>query len=266
MMLIGGIRMDVTRTITLAREELRFYESEGYLVVPQFVREESIEALRGETMQVMQECLGLSEADLGQAKGAADKLRQCAQYLERSGLDALINGAGTLDLAGQLLQGDAHLYLPFTAVKAAGGGGQFHMHQDNSYTQHEPAVGSLNIWVALVDMTPENGCLLVVPRSHRTGQLDSHNAGDGDNHQEVDFDPDLVFPVRMRAGDAVAFTRWTVHGSGRNTTATPRVAYALQYHRSDVKYLDRNDKEWKLLIDKQRWQTDPVKELTRENR
>jgi len=257
---------DVARAITLAPQEIRFYESEGYLVVPQFVREESVEQLRGETMQVMQECLGLSEADLAQAKGAADKLRQCAQYLKGSGLDALINGENTLGLAGQLLKGDAHVYMPFTAVKAAGGGGQFHMHQDNSYTQHEPGVGSLNIWVALVDMTPENGCLLVVPRSHRGGQLESHNAGDGDSHQEVDFDPELVFPVRMRAGDAIVFSRWTVHGSGTNATSEPRAAYALQYHRGDVKYLDRKDKEWKLLLEHPRWKTEPVEQLTRENR
>lgn len=256
----------VTNETSLAPEEIRFYDSEGYLVVPGFVRDAAVELLRAETLEVMRECLGLSADDLAQARTTADKLRQCGQYLAGSGLDELVNGDASLSLAGQLLKGDACVYMPFTAVKAAGGGGRFHMHQDNSYTRHEPGVGSLNIWVALVDMTPDNGCLLVVPRSHRAGQLEAHNAGDGDAHQEVDYDPDLVFPLRMRAGDAVVFSRWTVHGSGRNDSGEPRVAYALQYHRGDVKYLDRMDDEWKLLVDHPRWKTAPVDRLTRENR
>ena len=252
----------VASRIDLAPREIRFYESEGYLVVPGFVSPDAVEQLYDETMQVMESCLGLGAHDLSRAKGTADKLRQCGQYLAGSALDRLINGESSLHLASQLVKGEARVYMPFTAVKVAGGGGRFHMHQDNSYTRHEPGVGSLNIWVALVDMAPEHGCLAVVPRSHRGGQLESHNAGDGDSHQEVDYDPDLVFPVRMRAGDAIAFSRWTVHGSGANTTDRPRVAYALQYHRTDVKYLDKLSGEWKLLVDHPRWATTPVEELT----
>jgi 2-oxoglutarate-dependent dioxygenase len=63
----------------------------------------------------------------------------------------------------------------------------------------------------------------------------------------------------MRAGDAVAFTRWTVHGSGPNHTSEPRVAYALQYHRQDVKWLDGG--EWKLLVDTPRFSTPPSDKL-----
>jgi 2-oxoglutarate-dependent dioxygenase len=173
-------------------------------------------------------------------------------------LDELINGPAVKVIASRLLEGDARVYLPFTAVKSAGGGGMFHFHQDNNYTQHEPAMGSINIWVALVDMTPENGCLQVVPRSHLSGQLASRNSDDGDGHQQLDVDPKTCLPIRMRAGDAIAFTRWTVHGSGQNCTDQPRVAYALQYHRVDVKWFDRKDDQWKLLIDTPRFATPPV--------
>lgn len=255
---------EVANNITLAPEEISFYRSEGYLLVPNFVREDALAALCGEVLSIMQSAFGLSEANLSKASSTADKLRQCGQYLKDSALDSLINGANTLTLAGSLLEGTAHVYMPFTAVKAAGGGGQFHMHQDNSYTRHEPAMGSLNIWVALSDMTPENGCLRIVPRSHRQGQLDSHNAGDGDSHRSVDFDPDLVFPVRMRAGDAVVFSRWTVHGSGPNTGREPRLAYALQFHRDDVSFLDPADGTWKRLIENPRWKTGPVPALHRD--
>lgn len=250
----------IVTDMQLTDGEVRFYNEEGYLPLPGFVHADAVEALRREVMEVL-EANGVPADSLRRASSAADKLRQNSQYLEGSHLDALINGPQTLAVAARLIGGPAHRYMPFTAVKAGGGGGTFHFHQDNNYTQHEPAIGSINIWVALVDMTPENGCLQIIPRSHLSGQQQSRNSDDGDAHQQLDVDPLQCLPIRMRAGDAVAFTRWTIHGSGPNTTDQPRVAYALQYHREDVKWLDKNTGDWKKLIDTPRWATSPVAKL-----
>ena len=235
----------------LTEAEIRFYNSQGFLPLPGFVQSEYIAGLCEEVYEAL-EANGVSRASLQKASSKADKLRQCTQYLAGSLLDQMINSDATLAVASQLIGGPAHVYLPFTAVKAAGGGGMFDFHQDNNYTCHDPAVGSINIWVALVDMTPENGCLMVVPGSHQSGQLQSRDSDDGDEHQKLDVNPDECLPIRMRAGDAVAFTRWTVHGSGPNHTDEPRTAYALQYHREDVKWLDKPTGEWKPLIDTDR--------------
>lgn len=246
--------------LRLTDAEVAFYKNEGYLVLPGLLPTDMAAALREEVYEVLA-ANGFSRERLGHASSTADKLRQCGQYLAGSLLDQLINGPEVRAIAARLIEGPAHMYLPFTAVKAAGGGGQFHFHQDNNYTQHEPALGSINIWVAMVDMTPDNGCLLIVPRSHLQGQLASRNSDDGDAHQQLDVDPLTALPIRMRAGDAVAFTRLTVHGSGPNLTSEPRVAYALQYHRADVKWFDRATNEWKLLVENPRWATPPVSRL-----
>ncbi|MCE9613433.1 MAG: phytanoyl-CoA dioxygenase family protein [Lentisphaerae bacterium] len=246
----------VVSPMVLTANERRFYREEGYLCLPGFVESRHLEALRAEVLAILA-AKGMDLQRLGQATDTADKLRQYSAYLRGSHLDRLINGSRALAVAAQLLGGAAIRYLPFTAVKLGGGGGTFHFHQDNNYTTHDPALGSINIWVALVDMTPENGCLLVVPRSHLGGTLEAVNAGDGDGHRKVSADPEYYLPIRMRAGDAVAFTRLTVHGSGPNQTPEPRLAYALQYHRDDVKYRDPASGEWKLLITNPRTQTPP---------
>lgn len=252
--------MPVVKPMKITDSEVKFYNEEGYLPLPGFVDAAGVEALRQEVMEVL-EANGTPAEGLKRASSAADKLRQCSQYLAGSQLDALINGQQTLEVASRLIGGRAVVYMPFTAVKAGGGGGTFHFHQDNNYTQHEPAMGSINIWVALVDMTPENGCLQIVPRSHLGGQLQSRASDDGDSHQQLEVDPLQCLPIRMRAGDAVAFTRWTVHGSGPNVTGEPRVAYALQYHRDDVKFLEKETGDWKRLVDFPRWATTPVTKL-----
>ena len=249
----------VVQPMTLTDSEVHFYNEQGYLCLPGFVAADAVEALRTEVFEVL-EANGVPRHSLDRATRTEDKLRQCAEYLAGSMLDGLINGAATLDVASRLIGGPAIRYLPFTAVKAGGGGGQFHLHQDNNYTRHDPALGSINIWVALDDMTPENGCLQVMPGSHRH-QLDSRTSDDGDSHRQVDVDPLQCLPVRMRAGDAVAFSRWTVHGSGPNGTDQPRVAYALQYHRDDVRWFDRDADTWRLLVDTPRTATPPVTSL-----
>lgn len=246
--------------LVLTDSEVAFYKNEGYLCLPGLIASDAVAGIRDEIFQVLR-ANGVSRESLSSAMSHADKLRQCSQYLAGTMLDQLINGEAVRAVASRLLEGEARVYLPFTAVKAAGGGGQFHFHQDNNYTQHDPALGSINIWVALVDMTPANGCLQVVPRSHQHGQLQSRNSDDGDSHQQLDVDPLTCLPIRMRAGDAVAFTRLTVHGSGPNVTDQPRVAYALQYHRSDVKWHDKSDDTLKLLVDHPRFCTPPVDQL-----
>lgn len=254
----------VVPALQLDPNEVRFYKDYGFLYLPGLLSEESARVLREEVLDIM-EVLRLTRERLTQSRGSADKLRQTTQYLRGSRLDAFVNSENLRSIASQLVEGEATLYMPFTAVKAGGGGGRFHFHQDNQYTRHEPGSGSINIWFALNDMTPENGCLQVVPRSHLHGTLESVVSGDGDSHQKVTFEPEEFLPVRMRAGDAIAFSRLTVHGSGPNVTDDPRVAYAIQFHRNDVKWRETHPdgrEEWHLLKDKPRFPVGPVDEIT----
>jgi 2-oxoglutarate-dependent dioxygenase len=167
-----------------------------------------------------------------------------------------------LSIASQLLGGPSSLYMPFSAVKNGGGGGRFHFHQDNQYTRFRDGMLGINLWTALSDTSPENGCLEVVPRSHARGTLEGKESGDGDAHRRVLTDPENFLPLRMRAGDCVAFTRLTVHGSGPNKTAAPRFAYALQYHRDDALAIWDNQPP-RALNGAHRWSVGPVAQISR---
>ena len=155
--LIEGWMMvnEILRYSKLTDNEVQFYGNTGYLSLPGLIGQGDAAALADEVLQVM-EGLGIKREDLRQASTSKDKLRQSRQYLAGSLLDRLVHSDGLLEIAARLMGGPSTLYLPFTAVKSGGGGGRFHFHQDNQYTRFDGP--GINIWFALMEMRPENGC------------------------------------------------------------------------------------------------------------
>ncbi len=249
----------VVRPLQLAQGEVKFYKEMGYLFISGLVSGEDASAMRQEVLDVLEQ-QGIPLSRLRQGLSAGDKLRQTGEYLEGSTLDGLVNSPNLRRIAEQLMAGPSTLYLPFTGVKNGGGGGRFHFHQDNQYTRFDGP--GINLWIALQNMSPENGCLEIVPRSHIRGTLESDDAGDGTAHRRVKTDPEDFLPIRMNAGDCVAFSRLTVHGSGPNNNSEPRIAYAVQFHRDDVRAVWDNQ-EPRLLKSSNRWSTAPVKQISK---
>lgn len=118
-------------------------------------------------------------------------------------------------------------------AKPAGLPGQA-WHQDERYipTRDRSLVGA---WIALDDADEENGCLRVLPRSHRPGKLYPLRA----HGQPDEFDPgeeahgfdggDEVL-VEVTAGDVVFFNGYLLHRSKRNaSTNRPRRALVNHY-------------------------------------
>ena len=246
--------MEFLRYWQLISKEIRFYDTYGYLCLPGLISREAAAELADEVLQVM-EGLGISRENLREARSSKDKLRQTRQYLAGTNLDRLIHSEGLNFVAAQLMGGPSTLYLPFTAVKSGGGGGRFHFHQDNQYTRFDGP--GINIWIALMEMTPDNGCLQIAPCTHLEGTLDSIESEDKDGHWTVAVEPEAFLPLRMMPGDAVAFSRLTLHGSGANVTDQPRLGYAVQFHRDDVSAL-RDGKPIGLLKDNPPFDIRPV--------
>ena len=252
---------EILRYFELTPNEIKYYETYGYLMLPGLISRETATVLSENVFEIM-EGLGTPREDLRTARSSKDKLRQTKQYLADTPLANLINSKGLNAIASQLMSGSATLYLPFTAVKNGGGGGKFHFHQDNQYTRFDGP--GINIWFALVEMTPENGCLQLAPSTHLDGTLDSIESEDKDGHRTVAVEPESFLPLRMMPGDAVAFTRLTLHGSGSNNTDEPRLGYAVQYHRDDVS-ATRNGELLGLLKDNPVYDIQPVTSFSVEN-
>lgn len=100
-------------------------------------------------------------------------------------------------------------------------------HQDSGYGRLDPMT-DVTIWVPLVDTDERNGCLHIVPGSHRQGLLD-HGAADVN---PLLFESERVgepIALPMTAGEGVCFSGLTLHGSGPNRSGRARPAFYVRY-------------------------------------
>lgn len=104
-------------------------------------------------------------------------------------------------------------------------------HQDNGVIMPEADEATiLTIWLPLTRATVENGCLKVVPRSHRHG-MDVHCPSSfGLTIPERMVPVQEAVPVPMRPGSALLMTQRTVHSSLDNLTPDEvRISMDLRY-------------------------------------
>lgn len=107
-------------------------------------------------------------------------------------------------------------------------------HQDERFipTRDRSLVGA---WIAVDDADIENGCLWVLPGSHRTGQLfETRDHGQPDLFDPTDesfgFDDAGAQPVEVSAGTVVFFNGYLLHRSLPNRSADrPRMALVNHY-------------------------------------
>jgi phytanoyl-CoA hydroxylase len=108
-------------------------------------------------------------------------------------------------------------------VKPPEEGAPFPMHQDYPYFPHERH-SVLAASIHLDDTDEENGCLHVIPGSHKLGPLEAV----GEAHT-VDYPLESGTPCPAGAGDVLFFNYLTIHGSGVNRSTRTRRNVLFQY-------------------------------------
>jgi len=106
-----------------------------------------------------------------------------------------------------------------------------HWHQDAGvmWAEADPYF-VLTMWIPLVDATPENGCLRIVPGLHQAGLLPHRTKpglGTAIHGDRLARRP--VVTVPMHKGSVLLLHKHTPHSSGRNTTADVRWSMDLRY-------------------------------------
>ena len=110
-------------------------------------------------------------------------------------------------------------------------------HQDSGY--YDPRLKDdtvLTVWMPLVPANAHNGCLQIVPGSHRTGALD-HDSDVGEGkflRVRATPDPASVMTVEMEPGDALIMHNLTWHCSTQNHSDGIRWSIDLRFYAAGL--------------------------------
>jgi ectoine hydroxylase-related dioxygenase (phytanoyl-CoA dioxygenase family) len=89
----------------------------------------------------------------------------------------------------------------------------------------------ITTWTALDPATIANGCVQIIPGSHKLGLINkAHPAGFLTKEQAAEYcTPDRVVHLELAAGEVALLHNWLLHGSDVNRTDHPRRAFSVCY-------------------------------------
>ncbi|MDA2927375.1 phytanoyl-CoA dioxygenase family protein, partial [Acidobacteria bacterium AH-259-G07] len=130
------------------------------------------------------------------------------------------------------------LYYSMMMMKPPRGGFEAPWHQDLAFFVHDRAE-LLACQVYIDDSTLENGCLQVVPGSHKLGLLNHFKDGRFTEFVQADtsvFDHKRV-ALPVKAGSIVLWHSLTLHSSQPNRSDQPRRAIVFEYKNPETHLL-----------------------------
>ncbi|HTO51393.1 MAG TPA: phytanoyl-CoA dioxygenase family protein [Burkholderiales bacterium] len=145
-----------------------------------------------------------------------------------------------LDVVESLIGPDIVLWASTVFCKPPREGLEVPWHQDGQYWPIRPRA-TVTMWIALDDATVENGCMRVIPGTHRMGDFD-HEVSDREDLvlNNVLNDPRLDLStarnVELEAGQFSLHDIGIVHGSQPNRSKKRRAGFAIRYMPSTSQY------------------------------
>jgi len=221
---------------TLTKDEVERYHEEGYLVIADLLTPEGLERMREECMAAWTE-----QKKDAPANGTWLQSALLVNIHHESKLvrDYYFRGP-LVDIASQLIGPNIKGATSQLTFKMRGNTKPFGWHQDNGYGQLEPA-NALTTLTSLDDTDQSNGCLWLIPRSHKPGQIDvsdrltpeAKKAG-ADLTVEVKDESNAI-PIPARAGSTLMFHCHTLHKSeGNFSKYRDRRVVFLRYADADA--------------------------------
>lgn len=232
--------------MSLSELQVELYRRNGFVNGGAVLDDETVEVLRAETLRV------IDDRDNPQVRQPVllrnltnDDSRPIWQivniYEASPAFHKLITNPQIAAMAAQLSGArELRIWHDQIQYKPRAHGGRLHWHQDSpAWPTLQPKTAQITAWVALDDADIDNGCMYMVPGSHRWGNRDTflQSVPDGAPLPE-EFEGHQVYVVTtpVRKGHVHFHHSLTWHGSGTNTSDRPRRAIALHFMTEETVY------------------------------
>lgn len=213
--------MPLRKAFMLTQQQLTHYHEQGY-VIPDF-------RLPASTIQSIKD-------DFDRLLVGYPEFRQnCPALLTYD--TTFLNYARNpdiLDMVTQILGEDIAIWNSSYFGKPAHDGKKVPWHQDGRYWPIRP-LASCSVWIAIDDSNTGNGCLRIIPGSHRSRQLFKHENNPSDDLvlslelMRSEFDESTAVDIILESGQISLHDVFLMHGSEPNTSGKPRRGMTLRF-------------------------------------
>lgn len=246
----------------LSNEQVQFFETNGFLNGGKVLTNEQTDELKNDLMKMI---------DHGPEGFASDAPRpvsfrnlsgddnapvfQIVNIWEASkSFERLLYHPAVVGAISQLTKmKDLQIWHDQVQYKPSGKGGTNYWHQDSPLWPSISPLTPVSAWIALEDADEENGCMWMVPGSHKWGNCLTH-------FQKLHQNPDLKFtditkdftppkdaPIQeikpvcwpVKKGEVSFHHSLTWHGSPPNKSNRPRPAIAMHYMTSEAVFVKK---------------------------
>jgi phytanoyl-CoA hydroxylase len=142
-------------------------------------------------------------------------------------LDALAHHPRLLDVVTRMMGEPPVLFQDMALIKPPHIGREKPWHQDHAYFDLPLESLVIGVWVALDEATTENGCMIVVPGSHRQGPVVHFKRRDW-QICDTDVNNQHAVAVPLKPGGILLFQSLIHHGTPTNHSGQRR--RAVQFH------------------------------------
>lgn len=225
-------------TCTLTDAEIDTFQQDGYLVLHDVLPISELAALNDELEERYQE--RLKDPEIASNEEKRNQIHGLGSDSERS--QQLARDSRLLSLIEDLVKPGIALFSAKLISKGPHEPNNVcHWHQDEAYWHiYSESERRMSIWLPLQDTTKENGCLRVIPGTHKKGII-PHEPRSSRDHGACRLSflpgerelPNTVY-CEIPAGSAVLFSNKLCHSSLGNHTAQHRRAFILTYQEATI--------------------------------
>ena len=232
----------------LSEDQIRYFAEFGYLICPSGIDDSLLKRLDDqvdnwiELSRQHESNFGTTvdgkarfDLEVGHTR-ATPKLRRVANPVDVSeDFQEVLWDSPMVDMVAQLIGPSIRYHHCKLNVKLPGMETIVYYHQDHSYDPHTND-DMLAILLMLDDATEKNGCLRVVPGSHKK-RYSHFQKGEYVGAIDSSFNEEfnrLAVPIVASRGDVCFMHTWTVHGSRTNLSDNVRRLLICDYTSADA--------------------------------
>jgi non-haem Fe2+, alpha-ketoglutarate-dependent halogenase len=209
-------------TARLSEQQLNDYDRDGVIFPVRVFSADEAASFRGAFESFADACVG-------EEARRFDNLHLFFGWAYR-----LVTHDRLLDAVEGVLGNDIFIYGTLVFYKPPHDSGHAPWHQDSVYSDLH-LTPSVSAWVALTASHRANGCMRVIPGSHKQGLLDHTNVRDETTllrrgeRIAADVDDSGAVDVVLQAGEMSLHHSTIVHGSNPNTSGEPRIGFIVRF-------------------------------------